>query len=106
MTVIIQNIFCYQLTKKILNNVTQYLAALFWHSSYRNKLSITFCITGPLGNIAATYGSRGNSRANSRTGSKENLCEDCVQNPLDLVDASIQVQIRYLTSIKFFVYFA
>ena len=34
----------------------------------------------------------GNSRANSRSGSKENLCEDCVQNPLDLVDASIQVQ--------------
>ena len=48
-------------------------------------------ISGPLGNIAASYGSRGNSRANSRTGSKENLCEDCVQNPLDLVDASIQV---------------
>ena len=63
--------------------------------NYQNKLSITFYITGPLGNIAATYGSRGNSRANSRTGSKENLCEDCVQNPLDLVDASIQVEIRY-----------
>ena len=94
-TIIIQNIFCYQLTKKVLNNVTKYLTALALH--YQNKLSITFCITGPLGNIAATYGSRGNSRANSRTGSKENLCEDCVQNPLDLVDASIQVQIRYLT---------
>ena len=70
---------------------------------YGNKLSITFYITGPLGNIAATYGSKGNSRANSRTGSKENLCEDCVQNPLDLVDASIQVEISYL---KFLLYFA
>ena len=68
-----------------------------------HKLIIGFSITGPLGNIAATYGSRGNSRANSRTGSKENLCEDCVQNPLDLVDASIQVQIRYS---KFLLYFA
>ena len=61
------------------------------HLRYRNELIIVFYVTGPLGNIAATYGSRGNSRANSRTGSKENLCEDCVQNPLDLVDASIQV---------------
>ena len=76
------------------------------HLRYRNELIIVFYVTGPLGNIAATYGSRGNSRANSRTGSKENLCEDCVQNPLDLVDASIQVEIRYLKSIKFLFYFA
>ena len=69
---------------------------------YQNKLSITFYITGPLGNIAATYGSRGNSRANSRTGSKENLCEDCVQNPLDLVDASIQVEIFILENFFLF----
>ena len=114
-------------TIKILNNVTKYLIGLlqdfknkiyklnwlqfniidvFWHLRYRNELIIVFYVTGPLGNIAATYGSRGNSRANSRTGSKENLCEDCVQNPLDLVDASIQVKIRYLKSIKFLFYFA
>ena len=56
---------------------------------------------GPLGAItnlatpqATTHPpatSEANSAATSRTASKENLCEECIQNPLDLIDASIQV---------------
>jgi hypothetical protein len=42
--------------------------------------------------FAGVYGSsRANSCVNSRVGSRENLCEECIQNPLDLIDASIQV---------------
>ncbi len=43
--------------------------------------------------LAGVYGgSRANSCVNSRVGSRENLCEECIQNPLDLIDASIQVR--------------
>ena len=53
-------------------------------------------LTGPLGavsTLATTATSEANSTATSRTGSRENLCEECIQNPLDLIDASIQVNI-------------
>jgi len=43
--------------------------------------------------VTGGAGSGAPSGANSRTGSRENLCEECVQNPLDLVDASIQVDL-------------
>ncbi|XP_071746268.1 uncharacterized protein [Lepeophtheirus salmonis] len=39
---------------------------------------------GPLGNINTNVGA---------SGSKENICEECTHNPLDLIDASIQVDL-------------
>ena len=45
-------------------------------------------------NTAPVSASEANSAATSRTGSRENLCEECIQNPLDLIDASIQVRKR------------
>ena len=61
-------------------------------------------LTGPLGAISTSAigapphphhatNSEANSAATSRTGSKENLCEECIQHPLDLIDASIQVRL-------------
>ena len=73
---------------------------------------LPFYLTGPLGaisNLAAagpqatthpsTALSEANSAATSRTGSKENLCEECIQNPLDLIDASIQVHFQPFISV-------
>ena len=42
MTIIIQNIFCYQLTKKVLNNVTKYLTAQF--QDFKNKIYEPFAL--------------------------------------------------------------
>ena len=53
------------------------------------------CLSGPLGNptgpAASSAAPAAGSRGNSQAGSRENLCEECIQNPLDLIDASIQV---------------
>ena len=50
-------------------------------------------LAGPLGNpTGPSSSSAAGSRGNSHAGSRENLCEECIQNPLDLIDASIQVR--------------
>jgi len=68
--------------------------------SFSTILISFFSYSGPLGNPVGSGGGGGGgggsgsgapSGANSRSASRENLCEECVQNPLDLVDASIQV---------------
>ena len=79
----------------------------------------SFYLTGPLGaisNLAAagpqatthpsTALSEANSAATSRTGSKENLCEECIQNPLDLIDASIQVHFQPFISVLYAQFFS
>ncbi len=53
-------------------------------------LDSSLSVAGPLGNPTGPS-SAGASRGNSNAGSRENLCEECIQNPLDLIDASIQV---------------
>ena len=69
-------------------------------------LTSFFCyFSGPLGAISSLAAqssatSEANSAATSRTGSRENLCEECIQNPLDLIDASIQVCSTFYSILK------
>ena len=107
---------CFEFGQSILSTIAQ-----IWHENSAHNffvklqsatigpclLTSFFCyFSGPLGAISSLAAqssatSEANSAATSRTGSRENLCEECIQNPLDLIDASIQVCLTFSSILKF-----